>query len=671
MAEIDGIHNLSAARKLLKTSLENSRALASALERTGPRLEEIKIKLPALEAQVGPCSSRICKSVAFRDHVDLAVGPAAAVLKMFDSIRQLEEMLLSVPSLDDLSNYISATVRLEEALKFLADNCRLAIQWLQGLVEFMADGDFTIDDRYISKLQMSFKILQELQGTREHACLKGGLLYVAFDKLETLFKRLLMDTSLSSLSTVEQGYVASAVFPGSILGKLQAIVKRLNANGRLKNCRTIIVEARSMCARRSLQTLDTDFLKKSITESDDFQDIEGCITQWGKQLELAVKYVLELEYRLCKEVFNHTESDVWTGCFAEISAQSGILSLLQFGMSIAKSKKDPIKLLKLLQVFAVLDQLRMDFNRLFGGVACVEIQNMTRDLIKKVVNGVDEIFWELPLQVEQQRQSPPPTDGSIPRLVTFVTDYSNQLLGDKYRPMLTKVLEINQMWKNEKYEEVLFTGQIYSIMREIAVNLDVWSKAYESTPLSYIFMMNNHCHFHSLKVTSLGSMMGDSWLSAHGQYKDYYAALYLKETWGKLLHFLTKENQISSSPNSRTGPNLLKKSLKAFNEAFEDIYKMQSNWVISDKGLRQKMCQLLVQTIVPAYKYYLQNYTLLVEGDADASKHVKYSSKSLENMLNILFWPKLLNFESMRDSSYADEIQNVLRNQCCLTLKAM
>lgn len=51
-------------------------------------------------------------------------------------------------------------------------------------------------------------------------------------------------------------------------------------------------------------------------------------------------------------------------------------------------------LLKLLDIFASLSKLRSDFNRIFGGAACTEIHNLTRDLIKSVIERACEIFWE-------------------------------------------------------------------------------------------------------------------------------------------------------------------------------------------------------------------------------------------------------------------------------------
>ncbi|BFG23940.1 hypothetical protein CerSpe_102140 [Prunus speciosa] len=100
---------------------------------------------------------------------------------------------------------------------------------------------------------------------------------------------------------------------------------------------------------------------------------------------------------------------------------------------------------------------------------------------------------------------------------------------------------IHQSWKQDVYDD----GDDDGTMKEVGLNLDAWSKAYEDISLSYLFMMNNHCHFSQMKGTQLGDIMGDSWLEAHEKYKDYCAALYLRESWGKLLPLLSQKGLIS------------------------------------------------------------------------------------------------------------------------------
>ncbi|KAK7262034.1 hypothetical protein RIF29_28362 [Crotalaria pallida] len=621
------MENVEAFKDCLKTSLQKANAIASALHQS---------KLLDLGAALGPISIQKCSFVNIGDHIDSVLCCAAAVLKVFEAVRQLEHSLLTdTDPASDLFAYVSDTKKLEEALKFLTNNCSLAVEWLQDIFQLLQDKAIINDNEHcLLNVKKSLRILLELKAMEESSRLNGGLLYCVFDKLEIEFHRLLatIATPLPLASSI--GHQA---LPDSEIAKLQTIVERLNANSRIDKCKSTYVEVRGMNAQTSIKALDMSYLEISSAE---LEDLPSYIDQWGQHLELLVKQLLEIEYKLCSNVFEKLGQEAWMGCFAKIAIESKILSFLQFGRKVTKSKNNPNKLLKLLDIFKILNDLRLNFNQLFSAKACEEIRTVTKDLINEVVNGASEIFWQLPAQVKLLRPNSPPTDGSVPVVVSFVTDYCNQLLGDTYRPHLTQVLEIHLSWRNQVYEEGIVFTQVYDIIKEIAINLDAWSKSYTDINLSYIFMMNNHCHFYNLCGTVLGDVMGNSWLSAHEQYKDYYAALYLRNSWEKLLHLLIV---------GRVTNQDLVQRLKAFNLAFAERYKKQSNWVITNDILRENICKHLVEGIVPTYKAYMKNYSLSIENEAKAAKHIEYSAESLENMIRSLFQPKLSKYETITE----------------------
>ncbi|KAK7293678.1 hypothetical protein RJT34_16551 [Clitoria ternatea] len=649
------IENLICAKRSLKLSLEKSKSVGLALDRAGPRLEEIRVRLPSLESAVRPIRADKDALVAVGGHINRAVGPAAAVLKVFDAVHGLEKSLLSDPR-NDLAGYLSVLKRLEEALRFLGDNCGLAIQWLEDIVEYLED-NCVADQVFLANLKKELKNLRDL----EQGELDGGLLDAALDKLENEFRLLLTENSvpLPMSSPVDQACIAPSQLPVFIVHKLQAILGRLIANDRLDKCISIYVEVRSSNVRASLQALNLDYLEISVSEFNDVQSIEGYIAQWGKHLEFAVKHLFEAEYKLCNDVFEKIGLDVWMGCFSKIAAQAGILAFLQFGKTVTESKKDPIKLLKLLDIFASLNKLRLDFNRLFGGAACVEIQNLTRDLIKRVIDGAAEIFWELLVQVELQRQNPPPLDGNVPRLVSFITDYCNKLLGEDYKPILTQVLIIHRSWKRQSFQEKLLVNEVLSIVKAVESNLDSWIKAYDDPMLSNFFAMNNHWHlWKHLKGTKLGELLGDSWLREHEQYKEYYSTIFLRDSWGKLPGHLSREGLILFSGGRATARDLVKKRLKKFNEVFDEMYSKQSSWIMPERDLREKTCQLIVQAVVPVYRSYMQNYGPLVEQDASSTKYAKYTVQKLEEMLLCLYRPKPVRHGSLRSPQFSAKYGN-------------
>ncbi|RDX86697.1 Exocyst complex component EXO70A1, partial [Mucuna pruriens] len=669
------IANLISATKSLKLSLEKSKSVGLALNKAGPRLDEVRQRLPSLESAVRPIRADKDALAAVGGHINRAVGPAAAVLKVFDAVHGLEKSLLSDPR-TDLAGYLSVLKRLEEALRFLGDNCGLAIQWLEDIVEYLEDNSVA-DQVYLSSLKKELKNLRELQ----HGELDGGLLDAALYKLEDEFRLLLTENSVPlpmSSAGGDQACIAPSPLPVSVVHKLQAILGRLIANDRLDRCVAIYVEVRSLNVRASLQALNLDYLEISVSEFNDVQSIEGYIAQWGKHLEFAVKHLFEAEYKLCNDVFERIGLDVWMGCFSKIAAQAGILAFLQFGKTVTESKKDPIKLLKLLDIFASLNKLRLDFNRLFGGAPCAEIQNLTRDLIKRVIDGAAEIFWELLVQVELQRPNPPAMDGNVPKLVSFITDYCNKLLGEDYKPILTQVLIIHRSWKRQSFQERLLVNEVLNIVKAVESNVEAWIKAYsvDDPILSNFFAMNNHWHLcKHLKGTKLGELLGESWLREHEQYKEYYSTIFLTDSWGKLPGHLSREGLILFSGGRATARDLVKKRLKKFNEVFDEMYAKQSSWVMPERDLREKTCQLIVQAVVPVYRSYMQNYGPLVEQDASSTKYAKYTVQKLEEMLLCLYRPKPARHGSLRsptfNAKYGNGVPDLRRTASAVVLNSI
>lgn len=672
MDEMEATGKLVAARDLLKSGLEKSRDIASALANAGPRLRDKAQKLTSLEAELVPIQK--CNSFAIRDQIDHAIGLAAALLNVFNTVSELQKSLM-VDSCSHISSYLSVMKRFEEALEFLSDNCNLTIQWLEGIVRFIEDNGIVNDQRLLN-VKNSLVILHELQAAEDNALVDGGPLNFALNKLEFEFRRLLRDRSVSLhlapalLTSENQGFIGFSLLPEPVVQELHSILTRLKANGRIENCMSIYIEVRSSNAELNLRTLDLDYLETSIDDLSNMQSIEDHINRWSKHLELVVKHLYEPECKLSNVIFEKIKPEVGTKCFAKIASQSGFLSLLQFGKKVTETKNDPIKLLNLLDIFLVLDNLRTDINKLFGGKACTEIQAMTRDLVKRVVNGVCEVFSELPIQVEMQRQSCPPEDGGIPTLVSFVNDYCNKLLGNHYKPILNQILTIHQSWEQETYQENPLQNQIYLIIKELALNLDAWSKSYQDISKSYYFMMNNHCHFSNLRGSKLGEMMGDEWLNAHSQYKEYYAALYLRESWGELLSLLNQKGQLQFEGEKSKDNDLLKKKLKKFSQAFEQTCKRQSKWVISDEGLRERICLLLVQAIVPVY---MRNFEALIEQDRSAAKYLKYTTESMGIMIRSLFRPMLSVQRSSGHSHtrFIGKIKSVVTNQFRVSVTAL
>lgn len=643
------LDNVDATRQLLKISLEKSRDIATAIDETGPRLEKSIQTLASLQETIIKNVSCKCSLYDIKRHVDRAIGPAAAVLRIFEVVLEFENSFPDDPS-PDLYGYLLAIQRIEEASRLLSDNCKLVILWLQEALQL-----FNEDDWYFKNVMKCLNILGHIEETERRLSLDGGLLSEAINKLKGEFRRLLSEISLPLPLSPQ---LADSSF-SSIVENLHAIVERLTYSNGLQECLSIYVEVRSSVIRTALQKHDLSYLDMSLTEFDSIQNVEGYIDRWDEHLQFAVRYLFEMEYRLCNEMFRITGCDEWMDCFPEIVLQSGgFVNFIGFGNTVVEGKREAVKLLKLLDIFAVLFRLRPDFNRLFSGKACHEIQSITRDLMKKIINGACEIFWDLCVQVESKRSSShAPVDGSVPKLVVYVTEYCKLLLEAEYRSILVQVLEIHQGWNNWKFEDGLLSGQIQNMIKTLEINLETWAETYEDAAISHLFLMNN-CWYLSKNIrgTKLGDLMGENWLNGHEESAENHAAAYLSESWGKLSPLLSEED-LTLYPGGRAiKRELVQKRLEEFNKAFDEMYRKQSNWVLSDKGLRMKMSQLIVQSIIPFYKNYVQKYVPLREEDENGSA-ICNSPESLEKMIGSMFQHKL---GSAKCAPLGGEIKNLV-----------
>lgn len=704
------LDRLIAARDILRNGIEKSRDMAYVINQSGCRLEEMKQRLPALEASIKTIA-RKCEVNKFR--VDHAVGPAAAVLSVYNVVNQLQKWLIVADPHDSdvLIPYISKVKRLEEALRFLTENCKLAVLWLQDVAMHLQNNALLAqydEHCFLSDhVRKSLRILRNLQAMEERSRLHGGLLNDAFTKLEKEFRRLLVENTYplkQQTSYTNTTTVSLIAYSLPVIEKLRLILERLTVNNRLDRCLSFYTEVRTINFQATLQAVDFDYLEEtSLSEFDSLQSIESCIEKWSGDLEYAVKHLLEFEYRVSNVVFDKevVGSDVSNKCFAEIVVRCGLLQgFIKFANTITKGKKEAIKLLKLLDIFASLNELRVDFNRLFGGKTCAEIQTQMRDLIKKVINEACDIFWELPTQVESQRLSTPPADGGIPRLLSFVVDYSNELLSEYYRPILTQILEIHWSWNNnhihkedlEKHRQQFLLNNeeahYKKIMNALELNIQAWGRTYKDSTLSYIFLMNSHWYLcNNLKGTEIGDVMGNIWLRGQEECVEHYASVFVRESWGKLAPLLTDQEESMQVSFSGGGTAVLrdsmKRRIKAFTEAFDEMYRKQCHWVVPDPGLRWRICQLLVRAVVPIYSNFILSCVSNLEVEATekdgtisptlaGKRCVNNSKESLENMLCSLFQPKVARKHSTSAKSrhLIGKIKNVVTNHFLSTSSA-
>ncbi|XP_047326306.1 exocyst complex component EXO70I-like [Impatiens glandulifera] len=524
------MENLIKAITLLRSSHESSIMLNSAIHQTDSKLKAIQQRLPSIEAGITTVA-RSFSLLPIKQQLEFAIGPASSVVRVYEMVCDLERTLDDRNPHQNLFDFVSLIKQLEDALRFLTSNSKLVLHGLEDILHFLenrkTDDDDDDDDgsyRYIGDVKKSLRILIHLQEIEKLSRLDGGVLFRSLNRLEEEFEILLRMNEFPIQEFV--------------IEKLHFMIERMSANDLLEDCKSIYVKVRSSKMKSAMDALNLDYLETLLSEFDSVHTVEDKVDRWNKDLEFAINHIFEVEYRVCINVFQKEGDDeFFMDCIAVIFLSSGrIQSFLKFAYGLTKGKKDAIKLLKLLEVFATLYNLRSNFNLLFVGKRCIEIRNQTRDLVKNVVDAACKIFWELSIQVELQRKSPPPPDGSIPKLLTFVTDYCNELLEDSYRVTMIQILEINYGWNRQtNFDGRIFYDEIRKVVSVLEENMEVWAGCYEERSMSDLFAMKVHDHLlENCRGTKLGDLMGEAWLRRHEEAASRHSARFLSESWGKL-----------------------------------------------------------------------------------------------------------------------------------------
>lgn len=233
----------------------------------------------------------------------------------------------------------------------------------------------------------------------------------------------------------------------------------------------------------------------------EWESLENAITLWIQRFKLALKTVLVAERKLCSQVLGGImEGIIWPECFVKI-AEKIMAVFFRFGEGVARSKKEPQKLFKLLDMFDSLEKLKPEFFSIFDGEAGADIRIRFTELGKLLIHASSRVFWEFGLQIEAESDgSATPQDGSVPKLVRYAINYLKYLVSDNYSIPMVKVLRTEQIWRQgilskRESDEILLKDSILNIMEALQRNVESKRMRYQDKILSHVFAMNTYWYY--------------------------------------------------------------------------------------------------------------------------------------------------------------------------------
>ncbi|CAI9259984.1 unnamed protein product [Lactuca saligna] len=364
--------------------------------------------------------------------------------------------------------------------------------------------------------------------------------------------------------------------------------------------------------------------------------LEPDITRWIKLANHCSSVLFPAERKLGETVFSD-HLKVFTTLF--INILRGVTTLLVESVTVVATAKPKAKrLLKFLEMYVAIRDLGdsiddSDFSNVKLEESCSltsEISSATYIIGQVVLN----MFNDLKSSIKNDANKTPIQGGGVHPTTRYVMNYIKCAF-DEYQHVLEYVFREHTKPEDDDTEEEssILSKQLLSVIQLLDSNLETKSALYKDASLGYIFLMNND-RFILQTVKEMNGVLGDNWCRRKSSDVRNYHKSYQRETWNRLLQCLTQEGvQVKGKPNRR----ILKERFKNFNAMFDEIYKTQSTWVVSDDQLLSEIRVSITAVVSPAYRSFVGRYKPQFEGAKSIDKYIKYQPEDVEAMIETLF----------------------------------
>ncbi|KAK3122230.1 hypothetical protein QOZ80_8BG0666840 [Eleusine coracana subsp. coracana] len=376
----------------------------------------------------------------------------------------------------------------------------------------------------------------------------------------------------------------------------------------------------------------------------DWAVLDPKMRRWAHAIRPAVRVLLASERRLCDEVF---ESDAQVGhaCFADV-ARGTVLQLLGFACAATMAaRRAPEKLFRVVGMYEALADVRPDLEALFSGNDDASVREFfageAATAAAQLADAVRATVEELGHGIRGEASRRPVLGGEIHPMTRYVLNYC-ALLADS-RDTLDAVLLLDgdddDQVNGAGGDSTLLTPSarcMRKLMTLLLRKMDDKAALYDDAGLQNIFLMNNLYYVvHKVMETPpLRELLGDDWLRRHrGQIRQHETG-YLRASWIAVLSGLREDGsggapasgKMTRSSSAAAQDRTVRDQARAFNAAFEEMYRAQTAWKVVDPQLREELRIAVSERLIPAYRSFLARASRV------SGRHVRfYSLEDLEN----------------------------------------
>ncbi|TYI86211.1 hypothetical protein E1A91_D04G049400v1 [Gossypium mustelinum] len=451
-------------------------------------------------------------------------------------------------------------------------------------------------------------------------------------------------TLRDSISRNSEEFIVDLVHP-DVISDLKCIANLMFSSNYDHECRQAYILVRKDALDECLFNLEIEKLSIEDVLKMEWGTLNSKIKRWVRAMKVFVRPCLVSEKWLCDQTFAELGSSNLV-CFVE-AAKAPMLQLLNFAEAISIGSHQPERLVRILDMYEVLADLLLDINALFSDEVGSSIRIEYQEVLKRLADTVRVTFLEFENAIATNASISPFAGGGVHHLTKYVMNYI-RLLAD-YNETLNLLLKnhdgaaatsLSPDMSPATGEESITKDfsdscspmalHLQSLTSVLEANLDEKSKLYRDASLQHFFLMNNIYYMaQKVKNSELRLIFEDKWIRKHNWKFQQHAMSYERATWSSILSLLKDDSNSSSGSTSRT---VLRERLRSFYVAFDEVYKMQTAWIITDVQLREDLRISTSLKVIQAYRTFVGRQMQHI-----GEKHIRYNAEELQDYLLDLF----------------------------------
>ncbi|PON72821.1 Exocyst complex protein [Parasponia andersonii] len=446
-----------------------------------------------------------------------------------------------------------------------------------------------------------------------------------------------------SISEVEQ--VSSTA-----MAELRSIAECMISAGYAKECVNIYKIIRKSIIDEGIYRMGVEKLSASQINKTDWEVLELRIKNWLDAVKISMRTLFHGERILCDHVFAVSDS-IRESCFSDISRE-GALLLFGFPELVAKSKKIPEKIFRVLDMYNSIFENWPEIEAIFAFESTAVVRTQAYNSLVRMAEFVRAMLsdFEASIQRNSSSSKSPAHGGGVHRLTVHAMSYLS-LLAD-YSGVLVDIFRDWLPPANSSVPESFFDSsdsdespapaisvRVAWLILVLLCKLDGRAKHYyDDVSLSYLFLANNLNHVVTkVRTSNLQYLLGEEWASKHEAKVRQFASNYERLGWGHVIATLPE------SPSTAViSPEEAKTIFRNFNWNFEQAYRKQRASVVPDPKLRDEIKASLAGKLVSAYREFHETHRITVASNSNNERQVasivKFTPEDVGNYLSDLFY---------------------------------